>query len=173
MGRAERAERVVEAVTDIRLAASTVDDPRAQRRLRRSEFLVLRDVGPSVPKRRAAALLGISVTALERWTRSGRLPVFHRPGGREEVDVRALLDVVEELRRAGDDRPEEGRPVARAFARLAARGLPRRRLRPNERPDELRHAYLCSTPLERLRETAELSFAVTTLAGHGARRRDG
>jgi hypothetical protein len=172
MGRAERAERAVEAVTDIRLAAAAVHDPRAKRRLRRAEGLVLRDVGPSVPKRRAAAVLGISVTALERWVRSGRLPVVRRPGGREEVDVRALLDVVEELRRVRDETPGEHRPVARAFARLAARGLPRRRLRPNERADDLRRSYLHSTPIERLRETAELSFAATTLAGYGARPRN-
>jgi DNA-binding transcriptional MerR regulator len=81
-----------------------------------------------VPKRRVAALLGISVTALQRWIRSGLLPVVRRVGGR--------------------------------------RNLP-----PNQSAEELRAAYLHSTPLERLREAAELSFAVTTLARYGARRR--
>jgi hypothetical protein len=173
MGRAERAERAVEAVTDIRLAAAAVRDPQAKRRLRRAERLVLADVGPSVPKRRAAALLGISVPALDRWIRAGRLPAVRRPGGREEVEVRALLDVIEELRMVRDGASDEHRPVAKAFARLGARGLPRRRLRPNVPADELRLSYLHSTPLERLRETAELSLAVTTLTGYGARRRNG
>lgn len=170
MGRADRAERAIEAATAIRLAAHDVDRLRPRRRLRRAEALVLRELGPSVPKRRAAALLAISVTALQRWIELGRLPVVRRPGGREEIDARALLDVVEELCLV---REQEGRPrapVARALARLATRGLPQRKLRPNQSPAELRRYLLASTPLERVRETAELSLAVTTLAGHGARR---
>jgi hypothetical protein len=171
VGRAERTERAIEAATSIRLAAAALDDALAVRRLRRAEQLVLREVGPSVPKRRAAALLGISVTALQRWIRSGRLPVVRRVGGREEIDARALLDVVEEVRRTRDEADDPRTPVARAFRRLSARGLPRRKLRPNQSAAELRAAYLGSTPPERLREAAELSFAVTTLARYGARRR--
>lgn len=171
MGRAERAERALEAATSIRLAASDVEDARAVRRLRRAEGLVLREVGPSVPKRRAAALLGISVTALQRWIRSGRLPVVRRAGGREEVDAGALLDLLEEVRRIRAEDDAARAPVSRAFRRLAARGLPRRKLRPNESAQELRGAYLRSTPVQRLREAAELSLAVTTLARYGARRR--
>lgn len=132
---------------------------------------MLREVGTSVPKRRAAALLGISVTALQRWVRSGRLPVVRRAGGREEIEAGALLDVVEEVRRIREEEDAPRAPVARAFRRLAARGLPRRKLRPNQPARELRAAYLRSTPAERLREAAELSFAVTTLARYGARRR--
>lgn len=171
MGRAERTERAIEAATSIRLAATAVDDPRVARRLRRAERLVLQEVGPSVPKRRAAALLGISVTALQRWVRSGRLPVVRRPGGREEIDAGALLDVVEEVRRIREAWDVPRAPVARAFRRLATRGLPRRKLRPNQSARELRAAYLRTTPVERLREAAELSLAVTTLGRYGARRR--
>src|SRR5712691_2953827 len=160
MGRAERAEQAIEAATAIRLAAAApADDRRAARRLRRAEQLILRGIGPSVPKRRAAALLGISVTALQRWIRLGRLPVVRRPGGREEVDAGALLEVVEEVRRIREDESVSRGVVACAFRRLAARGLPRPRLRPNQPAQELRSAYLRSTPVERLRETAELSFA--------------
>ena len=160
MGRANRTERAIEAAAAIRMG-----------RVARAEGLVLGEIGPGVPKRRAAALLGVSVTALQRWIRQGRLPVVRRPGGREEIEARALLDVVTEVRRLRDEEGVSGRVVGRALARLEARGLPRRNPRPNVSARELRRAYLESTPVERLREAAELSFAVTTLARYGARAR--
>src|SRR5688500_9006732 len=129
MRRAERAQRAVEAVTALRLAAAEPDCARATRWLRRAERLVLAEVGPSVPKRRAASLLGISVPALERWIRVGRLPVVRRPGGRQEIDAAALVDLTEELRRIRAEAGAGGRLVARAFGNLAERGLPARRLR--------------------------------------------
>ena len=88
---------------------------------------------------------------------------MQRPRGREEVALEALLDVAEELellRREGHSRGL----IAEALDRLERRGLPRRRLRPNESAEELRLAYEQSRPDDRLRETAELSLAVTTLA---------
>jgi DNA-binding transcriptional MerR regulator len=171
MGRAERTERALEVATAVRLAARGVPDDLAARRLRRAERLIRREIGPSVPKRRAAALLGISVPALQRWISSGRLPVVRRPGGREEVEARALLDLLEEVRRLREDEGVSHAVVGRAFRRLAERGLPRRNLRPNVSARELRQSYLSSTPVERLRETAELSYVATTLARYGAERR--
>lgn len=170
MARAERTERSVEAATAVRLAASDVGDQRALRRLRRAERLLRAEIGPSVPKRRAAALLGISTTALQQRIASGKLPAIRRPGGREEVETAALLDLLEEVRRLREEGVSRG-VLAEAFRRLARRGLPQGSLRPNTPPRELRRSYLATTPLERLRETAELSYAVTTLAGYGARRR--
>lgn len=153
------------------MAVSHVQDEREARRLRRAERLLRREIGPSVPKRRAAALLGISVTALDRWIASGKLPVVRRPGGREEVEAGPLLDLLEEVRRLREYEGVSRGVVAEAFRRLAERGLPPPSLRPNTPSHELRSSYLASTPVERLRETAELSFAATTLAGYGARRR--
>lgn len=173
MGRARRSEDALEVATAIRLAMPAVRDPRSARRLRRAEQLVLRDVKPSVPKRRAAALLGISVPALQRWIEVGRLPAVRRPGGREEVDAGALLDLVAEVRRVREEEETPARPVAHAFRRLAERGLPRRRLRPNRPAEELRGDYRTSTPPERLREAAELSLIATTLGRYGAARRAG
>jgi hypothetical protein len=177
MGRAQRAEHALEIAAAIRAAMPAVHDPHAARQLRRAERLVLRDAKPSVPKHRAAAVLGISVTALQRWIDAGRLPAVRRRGGREEVDCGPLLDVVEEVRRI---RAEDGSPrraLAHAFRRLAARGLPRRRGRPNRPAAELRQDYIASTPVTRLRDAAELSLAATTLARYGAasraRDRDG
>jgi hypothetical protein len=161
----------MEAATAVRLAARYAEDERAVRQLRRAERLLRQEIGPSVPKRRAAALLGISVTALERWIGADKLPVVQRPGGREEVDADSLLDLVEEVRRLRNDEGVSRGVVAEALRRLAERGLPRPRLRPNTPPHELRRSYLSSIPVERLSETADLSLAATTLAGYGARRR--
>lgn len=145
-------------------------DDRARRALRRAELRLREELGGAVPKSVAARLLGVSTTGLERWVDAGRLPVVRRPGGREEVVAEALLDVAEEVERLREEGASRGL-VAEALRRLERRGLPRRRLRPNESPEELRRAFEGSAPARRLRETAELSLAATTLAGHGARRR--
>ena len=158
----------MEAATAVRLAARYADDERAVRQLRRAERLLRREVGPSVPKRRAAALLGVSVTALERWIAAGKLPTVRRAGRREEVDADSLLDLVEEVRRLRDDEGVSRGVVAEALRRLAERGLPRPSVRPNTPPGELRRSYVSSTPAQRLAEAAELSLAATTLAGYGA-----
>jgi DNA-binding transcriptional MerR regulator len=171
VARAERLQRAAEAAVEVRLAAREIRNERAVRRLRRAERLLRLEIGASVPKRRAAALLGVSVTALERWIAAGRLPVVRRPGGREEVEARAALDLLEEVRRLRDDDGVSRGVVAAALRRLDARGLPRTNLRPNTPAAELRRSFLASTPLERLRETAELSRAATTLGAHGAARR--
>jgi hypothetical protein len=121
-----------------------------------------------VPKGRAARLLGVSPTALQRWIRSGRLPAVRRPRGREEVDAEALLDVLAEVWRLRDEDGAAPRAISRAFRRLAERDLPRPKLRPNQSAPELKSAYLGSTPIERLRETAELSLAGTTIARVGS-----
>lgn len=141
-------------------------------RLRRAEGLLRAELAGAVPKSVAARLLGVSTTALERWIDAGRLPVVRRPGGREEVAADALLDVAEEVRRLREEGLTRGL-LATALRRLEDRGLPRRRLQPNEPAGELRAAYEHSTPAERLRETAELSLAATTLAAYGARKRAG
>jgi DNA-binding transcriptional MerR regulator len=171
MGRADRVERALEAAAEMRLAAATVEDEGARRKLRHAERLVLRDVGPSVPKSRAARLLGVSTTALRRWIRSGRLPVVRRPRGREEVDAEALLDLLAEVRRIREEDGPAPRAVSHAFRRLAQRGLPRPKLRPNQPASQLKTACLRSTPIERLREAADLSLAATTLARAGERAR--
>ncbi|MGH3041876.1 MAG: hypothetical protein ACRDNG_09100 [Gaiellaceae bacterium] len=171
MARRDSARRALEAAAEIRRAARQVSDECVARRLRHAERLVRRDVGPSVPKSVAATALGVSVAALDRWIASGRLPVVRRPRGREEVEAAALLDLLEEVSRLREEEGVVRRVLAAAFARLGRRGLPRPGLRPNTPARELRRSYLASTPAERLRETAELSYAVTSLAGYGARRR--
>lgn len=57
-----------------------------------------RELGPTVSLRLAAALLGVSHTALQRWVAAGDVPVLQTPTGGREVPVPALLDLREETR---------------------------------------------------------------------------
>jgi hypothetical protein len=172
MARATRARRLVDAALTVRRAQRDVADERARLRLRRAELRLREELGDSVPKSIAAGALGVSTTALERWVDAGKLPVVRRRGGREEIAAEALLDVGDEVARLREGGVSRG-VVAEALRRLEPRGLPRRRLRPNEPAHELRAAYRDTTGSDRLRETAELSLAATSLAGYGAARRAG
>ena len=161
-------DRTIEHVVALRCAESAVADSQERRRLKRVERELRREIGVGVPKTRAAAVLGVSVTALDKWIARGTLPVVRRPGSsRREIDADALLDLAQEvtrLREAGEKRGV----LATAFARLAKRGRPRPRLHPNQSARELRRHYVRTTPRDRLREAAELSHVLTSLASRGA-----
>jgi hypothetical protein len=167
VGRGTRIERALEHVIALRLAKPAVADPRELRRLKRVERALRREIGVSVPKTPAAVVLGVSVTALDKWIARGRLPVVRRPGSsRQEIDADALLDLAQEvtqLREAGETRGV----LATAFERLAKQGRPRPKARPNQSARDLRAQYKRTTPRERLRETAELSRVLTELAARG------
>jgi excisionase family DNA binding protein len=123
-----------------------------------------RDVGVGVPKRRAAALLGVSVQALERWVRNGSLPVVRVPGSsRELIDAEALLVLAEEVTRLREQGQRRS-IVATALRDLKAEGRLPRKLRPNQSALELRHEYLHTTPDERLRTGVALSELAARLA---------
>jgi hypothetical protein len=164
MARTAQARRLIRAALEIRAAqAHTADTPP----LRRAEVRLREELGGSVPKSVAAEALGVSLTALERWVAARRVPAVQRRGGREEIAADALVDLATAtapLRTAGVRRGI----LSQALRALAAEGLPRPRLRPNESADELWAAYRATTPVERLREAAELSLAATTLAAYGA-----
>ena len=157
-------ERALRRAVAVRRIAQAVADPAESRRLERLLRDLLREIGFSVPKTCAATILGVSVNALERWIDSGRLPTVRRPGSaRAELDADAVLDLAVEVDRLREEGLRRG-VLAAAFERLAAEGKPRRRPRPNMSPRELREDYLRSTPRERLRSGAELSYAATLLA---------
>lgn len=164
-----RVERTIEHVVSLRRAGTAVADQRERHRLKRVERDLQRAIGVGVPKRRAAAVLGVSVTALDKWIARGRLPVVRRPGSsREQIDADALLDLAEGVTRLR----EEGQTralLASAFERLAQEGRPRPKLRPNQTAGELRDHYQRTTATDRLREVAELSRVLTTLAAVGAK----
>jgi hypothetical protein len=167
MGRAADVERKMRQIVALHRAGQAVEDPVGLARVVRVRRQLEHEVGIGVPKRRAAALLGVSVPALDKWVGAGRLPVVRRPGStREEIETEALVDLTAEtmtLREQGLSHAV----LATAFRRLDQDGKPRRRLRPNESPQELRSNYLRTTPLDRLREAAELSYVATTLAARG------
>jgi hypothetical protein len=54
-----------------------------------------RELGETVSRRLAARLLGVSHTALQRWIKTGDLPVVHAATGRQAIPVPALLDLYE------------------------------------------------------------------------------
>ena len=151
-------------VVELRRVRRSVSDREARRRLGAVIGRLRQDVGVGVPKRRAAALLGVSVQALERWVGRGALPVVHVPGSsRQLIDAEALLVLAEEVA----DRREQGDRrgvVAAALRHLEAAGRLPRKLRPNQSARELRHEYLHTTPAERLRQGIELSELAASLA---------
>lgn len=97
-------------------------------RLRRAERIpdaapdvspVLRDLearlGPTLSRSRAAQILGVSQTALDRWVAAGQIPIVLTPGGRREVPRQLIVELsesIDELRRAGRAR----HPLAAALA---------------------------------------------------------
>jgi hypothetical protein len=171
MGRAATIEQAVARAVALRRVAAAVSDPVEARRLARVQRELRREIGFSVPKTRAAALLGVSVAALDRWIAAGRLPTVRRPGAaREEIDADAVVELALEVERRREQGVQRG-VLAAAFERLAAEGKPKRRPRPNMTARELRADFLSSTPLERLRTGAALSEAATLLAGRARVRR--
>jgi hypothetical protein len=171
MSRSSTIEQTARRVVALRRIALAVSDPRESRRLDRMLRELRRELGFSVPKTRAAAVLGVSVNALDRWIEAGRLPTVRRPGSaREEIDADALVDLALEVERLREEGVARG-VLAAAFARLAAEGKPRRRPRPNTPAHRLRADFLGTTPAERLATGAELSYAGSILAAYGRAQR--
>lgn len=56
-------------------------------------------LGPTLPRARAAKILGVSQTALDRWVASGQIPVVITPSGRREVPRQVVLELRESLDR--------------------------------------------------------------------------
>jgi hypothetical protein len=165
-------QQAVEQIVALSRVADAVSDSLERRRLARVLRQLRRDVGVGVPKRRAAAVLGVSVPAVDRWIASGRLRAIRRPGvNRTEVDADALLDLAVEVTRLREQ-GERRALLARAFSRLDEEGRPPPKLRPNESARSLREVYEQTTPLERLRIGAELSVVGATLASRGVAARE-
>lgn len=167
MSRASAIEQAARRVVALRRIAPAVSDARESRRLDRLLRELRRELGFSVPKTRAAAILGVSVNALDRWIAAGRLPTVRRPGSaREEIDADALVDLALEVERLREEGVERG-VLAAAFARLALKGKPAARPRPNMPARELRAEFLRTTPQERLATGAQMSYAGAVLAAYG------
>jgi hypothetical protein len=130
-------------------------------------------LGPAVPKRAAARLLGVSVTALDRWVDRGLLPVVaaSREARRLAIETGPLLDVatrVRRLRGAGRRRGVLAEAVREAgFSERGGRlvfGVDVARLpRPNVSLEELQRHFEETTPGERVLQQAALNRSMRTL----------
>ena len=69
------------------------DDPD----LAAARVLLEEDLCPTVSRRLAAELLGLSHTALRRWVDRGDIPVVYTESGRMQIPVAALLDLYEDV----------------------------------------------------------------------------
>jgi hypothetical protein len=104
--RLRRAERTSAAAADVSPVRRQLEDR----------------LGPTLSRSRAAQILGVSQTALDRWVAAGQIPIVLTPAGRREVPRRFVIELREaigELRGKSSGR----HPLAAALAarREAAR----------------------------------------------------
>jgi hypothetical protein len=154
---------IVRQIVALRRVRSAVRSPAERRRLARVIRQLRRQLGVGVPKRRAAAVLEVTVQALDRWVAAGKIPVVRRPGSsRQLIEAEALLVLVAEVERF------QGQPraLSKAISSLAARRQLPQRLRPNQSARELRYEFLHSTPAGRMRQGIELSHLGAALAAN-------
>jgi hypothetical protein len=166
--------RLLAAVVELRLLARETREPQTRARLRRLEWRLRPLLEAGLPKRQAAAQLGVSVTALDKWIARGRLPVVARQGSsRRTVETRALLELaeqVEALRRSG----LESGLLAEAFRRLGwpddlegeqvVREEIARLPRPNVSVQQLRADHERIPPEERAAQLTGLHRSLNALA---------
>jgi hypothetical protein len=100
--RLRRAERVPEAARDVAPVRRDLESR----------------LGATLSRSRAAHILGVSQTALDRWVAAGQIPVVMTPGGRREAPRQFVI----ELREAIDELIGEG-----WHRHLLAKALERRR----------------------------------------------
>ena len=157
----------------LRLAIEETRDAQLRDELREIEVSLRRQLGPSVPKRAAAHLVGVSVTALDRWIDRGHLPVVAslRGSKRLALETGPLLELatrVRRLRRAGCSHAVVSQAIRelgwrerghRLVLRFDVARLPR----PNIPLDELQRQFEETTPEERVLQMAALHRSVNTL----------
>jgi hypothetical protein len=167
------AATLLDPIVSLRLAIQQTRDPALRTELREAEVALRSAVGPRVPKRAAARLLGTSVTALDRWIDRGYLPVVASPRGGKRLALESgpLLDLatrVRLLRRAGRSRgvlSEAMRKLGwkdrhqRVVLRFDVARLPR----PNVSVDDLQRQFAETTPAERVLQMAALNRSITAL----------
>lgn len=167
------AAALLEPTVRLRLAIQETRDATLRDELRGIEVALRRQLGPAMPKRAAARLLGISVTALDRWIDRGCLPVVAPASGskRLAVETAPLLDLatnVKRLRRSGQTHALISEAVRelgwrdrghRLVFRFDVACLPR----PNVTLDELQRQYRETTSKERVLQLAALNQSVNAL----------
>lgn len=87
-------EKLVGNIVRLRRAerfSGTAEDIAAVRRDLEAEL------GPTLSRSRAARMLGVSQTALDRWVGSGHVPTVVTPAGRKEIPARFVVELIEEI----------------------------------------------------------------------------
>jgi hypothetical protein len=124
MGMIDRKQRLFDGITRLR---------RAERHAVPDQDIVAvrsmleEDLGETMSRRLAARVLGVDHKALERWIRSGDLPVIHAASGRTEVPVAAvvtLFEAVAESRASGTRTRHHLEPALTAGRRRAKKMRP-------------------------------------------------
>jgi hypothetical protein len=117
-------KRLVDGIVRLRRAeripAAAADVSPVRRELEAS-------LGATLSRSRAAQILGVSQTALDRWVRAGRIPIVLTPTGRREVPrqlVVELREAIGELRGRGRRHPLATALAARREAAAAVVGGP-------------------------------------------------
>jgi hypothetical protein len=88
----DRKRQLFQALVGLRRAGRRhPDDPD----LAAARIVLEEDLGPTVSRRLAAEVLGLSHTGLRRWIDRGDIPLVYSESGRVEVPVAALLDLFE------------------------------------------------------------------------------
>jgi hypothetical protein len=96
MGVAERKKRLFENIVRLRRAAREMPSSRDIAAVRAA---LEDELGPTVSRRLAAGVLGVSPTALARWIKAGDIPTVYTPSGRDEIPLPALLELYDGVER--------------------------------------------------------------------------
>jgi len=171
-----RSSDLLDPVVRLRVLITSTGDPGLREELRGVERSLNRQIGLAVPKRDAATLLGVSVTALDRYIDSGVLPAVASDTGRrlavEAAPLLELATVVRRLRAQGRTRGVVSEATRRLGwrprgARLVYAPELARLPRPNVSVAELEQHYRETTPADRLRELVGLNASAAMFAGKG------
>jgi len=174
MGRQIDIDRALADAVELRLVASKVSEPDARTRLARMTRRRITDIGPSVPKMRAAKALGVTVPALDRWIARGALKTRESTtSSREEIDTLSVVDLavdVASLAESGRKRGLLAEALARRERMLAGRGMGTRGFFADQQT-ERREELATVSAGERVAQAISLSKTATKIAVAGARAR--
>jgi hypothetical protein len=134
MTKPERREELLQNILRLRSASRRRPDDHELAQVRLS---LERDLGDAVSQRLAARTLGVSHTALQRWIKSGDLPLVLTASGQAQVPVQALLGLYEAAH-AGEHPARLRYPLTPTMMRQreAAESIPRQERRSRGRDHE-------------------------------------
>lgn len=166
MGRHLDIDRALTDVVELRLVASKVSDPDARVQLARVTRRRIADIGPTVPKTRAATALGVTVPALDRWIARGVLKTRRSTSSREEIDTLTVVDLAVDVARLAESGRKRGlltEALARRERRFAGGRMGTRGYFPDQQA-ERRGELATGTPGERVAQAIALSRTATKIA---------